>query len=288
MVSSMTGFARKQAQGEWGSLVWEIRSLNHRYLECTFKIPNSLRELEPELKSFLQKKIARGSVECHLRFHPGQAFANEISVNEVLLNSLKKAYNTVSKHLNQSDSLKPIDALKWPGVLHYDEEDLQFAHVAIFESFRQAVDNLSAVRQKEGLVLKEVVLDKVKQLNVQIKVAETYQDDLIARLKERMQNRVEPFKMDLDEARLEQEIVILAQKSDVSEELDRLNAHMQEIENIVNQGSVIGRRLDFLSQELNREVNTLGAKSCSNAISKRVVEMKVLIEQLREQAQNIE
>ena len=287
MTRSMTAFARQELQQPWGSLIWEVRSVNHRYLEPHLRLPESLRDLEGPLRETLRKKLSRGKVECTLRFVP-EAQSQTLTVNQDFARELIGAAQQVSELLPESKPLDTLEVLRWPGVLQDTKLDMDAVKKAALELFHGALEELIESRGREGVELAALIdqrLDAIAEIVVDVReklpaILQAQRDNLKARLDE--------LKEDLDEGRLEQEMVILAQKADVDEEMDRLNTHVQEVKRVLKSKGPIGRRLDFLMQELNREANTLSSKSMASDTTQSAVDLKVLIEQMREQVQNIE
>ncbi len=287
MTRSMTAFARQEEQHPWGSLIWEVRSVNHRYLEPHLRLPESLRDLEAPLREALRKSLSRGKLECTLRF-VAEAQSQTLTVNQDLAAGLIAAAQQVAGMLPESQPLNSLDILRWPGVLQDTSLDMDVVKQAALVLFQRALDELIESRGREGVELASLInlrLDTIGDIVQDVRaklpgVLQAQRDTLTARLEE--------FKADLDASRLEQEMVILAQKADVDEEMDRLNTHVQEVRRVLKQKGPVGRRLDFLMQELNREANTLSSKSIVSDTTQSAVELKVLIEQMREQIQNIE
>ncbi|MDX2422953.1 MAG: YicC/YloC family endoribonuclease [Amphritea sp.] len=287
MTRSMTAFARQEAQHEWGSLIWEVRSVNHRYLEPHLRLPESLRDIEGPLREALRKKLSRGKIECTLRF-VAEAQSQTLTVNETFARELLDAAQQMENLLQVSKPIDTMDLLRWPGVLQDTSLDMDAVKKAALSLFHTALDELIESRAREGVELAALIdqrLDTITEIVVDVRsklpgILQAQRDNLKARLEE--------FKADLDQNRVEQEMVILAQKADVDEEMDRLNTHVQEVKRVLKSKGPIGRRLDFLMQELNREANTLSSKSIVTDTTQSAVELKVLIEQMREQIQNIE
>ncbi len=288
MIRSMTAFSRAQATGDWGSATWELRSVNHRYLDASLRLPESLRELENKLREIMRKNLSRGKVECNLRFVPGSAVKSELLVNQQLADRLVECGKQISNHIPDAQAIDPISILRWPGVIEVSEVMLDEAKYPILTLFEEAVKGLQKEREREGSSLQEHLQKRVGGMQSEVETISKVLPDIIARQRERLLNRFNEVKIELDPERLEQEMVFLAQKIDVAEELDRLNTHIIEVKNVLAKGGAVGRRLDFLMQELNREANTIASKSISSDTTKASVELKVLIEQMREQVQNIE
>ncbi|PXF28994.1 hypothetical protein WH50_23190 [Pokkaliibacter plantistimulans] len=287
MTQSMTAFARKEIQQEWGTLVWEIRSVNHRYLEPILRLPDNLRELETGLREKLRQHLSRGKVECTLRF---QAAAGQGSmvINEPLLQSLLDACDQVQTLLPKAGKLNPLEVLQWPGVLQSSEHDLAEVQAEALDQFDEALAELVQGRQREGGELAQLILQRLTAMSSIVAKVRDLLPAILERQRQQLLDKFAELQIELDPTRLEQEMVLLAQKADVAEELDRLDTHIQEVKRVLRQSGSIGRRLDFLMQELNREANTLSSKSIVADTTQQAVELKVLIEQMREQVQNIE
>ncbi|MFP8967931.1 YicC/YloC family endoribonuclease [Pokkaliibacter sp. CJK22405] len=287
MTQSMTAFARTETQQDWGTLVWEIRSVNHRYLEPILRLPDNLRELEMPLREKLRKTLARGKVECTLRFQPA-AGQDSLNVNEAALQALLDACDQVQTLLPKPTKLNPLELLQWPGVLRGAEVDQADIVTEALLQFSEALTELVENRQREGQELEGLISSRLTQMTSIVAHVRELMPTILERQREQLLERFADLAVELDPARLEQEMVILAQKADVAEELDRLDTHVQEVKRVLRQNGSIGRRLDFLMQELNREANTLSSKSIVAETTQQAVELKVLIEQMREQIQNIE
>ncbi|CAH0993139.1 hypothetical protein SIN8267_03278 [Sinobacterium norvegicum] len=284
---SMTAFSRQQGDYDWGQLTWELRSVNHRYLEPSFKLPEALRGLEPAIRESLKKHLARGKVECALRFHL-QTEQQNLNVNTELAGQLLAAVSQLQQLGGEQQQPNSLDLLRWPGVLAEQKlngEQMQSDATALFEL---AIEQLVDSRAREGEEMKNVVLSRLDSIaaitaDIRSKIA-----TILAAQRQKLIDKLDALKADLDNDRIEQEMVHLAQKSDVAEELDRLDTHIAEVRRVLTKGGACGRRLDFLMQELNREANTLSSKSIVSETTQAAVELKVLIEQMREQIQNIE
>jgi uncharacterized protein (TIGR00255 family) len=291
MPCSMTGFARQERQCPWGTLVWEVRSVNHRYLEPHFRIPDSLRELEPQLRDAMRKQLSRGKVEAsfHLQLNNVSDEENSsLDVNMPLVQQLTQAIEKVELQMATSSAVSALDILAWPGVIAERQLDKDALLEEALSLFNLALSNLIEHRLREGEELKSLIEQRLQGVNEQVTLVRGKLPGILQAQRERLQEKLESVKAELDQDRLEQEMVILAQKADVDEELDRLNTHVTEVERTLKQKGSIGRRLDFLMQELNREANTLSSKSIVSDTTQAAVELKVLIEQMREQVQNIE
>ncbi|OGT45539.1 MAG: YicC family protein [Gammaproteobacteria bacterium RIFCSPHIGHO2_12_FULL_41_20] len=288
MLYSMTGFARAQSQGDWGGAICELRSINHRYLEISVYLPEMLQVLEGAVRDCLKQQIKRGKVECKIRYQPSEVLQTDMVVHTALVKQLAQASEVVSEFCMNLAPASTIDILRWPGVLkttEMDTADIQVEMVALIE---KAVQDLLAARAREGQELKELFLQRVHAMQLEVAKVKQRAPDVIRAQREQLLQRFVDAQVTLDANRLEQEMVLFAQKIDVMEELERLETHLREIQRVLKQGGVVGRRLDFLMQELNREANTLGSKAVVTDAIHAAVELKVLIEQMREQVQNIE
>lgn len=287
MIYSMTAFARSEVKKEWGTAVWEIRSVNQRYLETYFRLPEQFRSLEPVLRERFRKRLQRGKVECALRFTANDSAVTKLNLNEQLAKQVLHAADWVQSH-GQSTGVNPLDVLKWPGVIASEEADMDAIQADMLEGLDKAMDDFIAARGAEGETLKSLIEQRLDAIEVEAEKVAQRMPEILTWQREKIQARFEEAKLELDAARVEQEMILLAQKVDVAEELDRLNSHVAETRKILKKGGACGRRLDFMMQEFNRESNTLGSKSISTEITQSAVELKVLIEQMREQIQNIE
>lgn len=288
MVASMTAFARKQTEYEWGTLIWEIRSVNHRYLEPGLRIPDMVRAIEPQVRDALRKAISRGKVDCQLRIQ----LTNNEGGNENLNDALVKKLLHLSAHVrsvsHDASHLSVAEILRWPGVLQEQELDTNSLQADALALLKETLTDFDASRQREGEELSQLIRQRLYSVRDIVKSIRERLPEILLRQQDNIRTRLDAFLTELDPARLEQEIVLLAQKADVDEELDRLFTHVSEVERVLGTNEPIGRRLDFLMQELNREANTLSSKSIVAETTLNAVELKVLIEQMREQVQNIE
>jgi len=288
MMLSMTAFSRQQLEQDWGSLTWEIRSVNHRYLETSFRLPEMFRGLENAVREIVRKRLSRGKVECQLRYQSGESYQAELHLNNDLIRKLNQANIEIEKITGTATKLSSIDMLHWPGVIQDQEIDTAKIEKRAIELFNTALDDLIASREREGEELKGFLLQRIESIKEIIVTLRTKMPEILARQKQSLLERLEELKAELEPTRLEQEIALLAQKADVDEELDRLDLHLKEVQRVLGLTGQKGRRLDFLMQELNREANTLTSKSIVIDTTLSAVELKVLIEQMREQIQNIE
>lgn len=288
MIYSMTAYARKEVKGDWGTAVWEIRSVNQRYLETYFRLPEQFRGLEPMLRERFRKRLARGKVECALRFEANPAAKGELSINEGLAQQVINAANQVMKMTGDESRLNPFQVMNWPGVMETSEQDMDVVNKDVLAAFDEAVSEFIDARGREGENMKELIEQRLAAITDEVVKVRARMPEILEWQRERLFSKFEDAKVELDASRIEQELILLAQKSDVAEELDRLDSHVKEATNILKKGGACGRRLDFMMQEFNRESNTLASKSISTDITASGVELKVLIEQMREQIQNIE
>jgi len=291
-ICSMTAFARQEAGTPWGALTWELRSVNHRYLEISLRLPEELRALEPHVRELIGRHAARGKVDGTLRFQPGESATAELSPDVGLISRLIASGKMVGDMAMAADTtvspLRAIDILRWPGVLKAPPLDVESLGAAALETLSAALGELVTTRKREGARLQEFMLQRLQAMEQLVVQAKELLPEATRLFRERLETRLKEIRQQLDPARLEQEMVLFAHKADVTEEIDRLTAHFTEIRRVFDQSGPIGRRLDFLMQELNREANTLSSKSTDTRLTNVAVELKVLIEQMREQVQNIE
>lgn len=290
MIYSMTAFARHQAQGEWGSLTCEMRSINHRYLEISIHLPEVLRVLEMPLRELIRQQLKRGKIECAIRYQAQMVDGGQpvVSVNSPLAQALCQACETISGFLPTAAPISPSDILRFPGVLETKEADIKQLQEQVFKLLNATLQELIQARGREGEELKLLFLQRMDLILSELVKVRGRLPQVMADQQERIRKRLQDAKLELDQSRLEQEMVYFAQKIDVAEEIDRTETHVGEVRRVLAEGGLAGRRLDFLLQELNREANTLGSKSVDPVLTHAAVEMKVLIEQVREQVQNIE
>ncbi|MCW9055534.1 MAG: YicC family protein, partial [Gammaproteobacteria bacterium] len=261
MTKSMTAFARTSTTQDFGSLVWEVRSVNHRYLDVSTRIPEDLRAIEIAVREKVSSVLKRGKVECALRFRAASGHASDIQVNEPLAKAVLDACKVVVKQLHQPSEMNAMDVLRWPGVVEQPEQDLQPVSKAALELLDEALNELVENRQREGERLQEMVLQRKQAMQEIVNQEKQRRPEILKAYREKMLARLEELKASPDMDRFEQELAYIAQKMDVDEELDRLNSHFKEMTDVFNRDEAIGRRLDFIMQELNREANTLGSKS---------------------------
>ena len=287
MIHSMTAFSRHEIKGDWGNAVWEIRSVNQRFLETYFRLPEQFRGIEPVLRERFRKQLNRGKVECNLRFNANVASKSELALNEKLALQLLQHANWINEQTLNSQ-VNPLEVMRWPGVMESAEEDMSVIQAELLAGFDTALTDFIAARASEGENLKVMIEQRLDAIVVEADKVQTFMPEVIEWQRNRIIDKFTDAKIDLDSGRVEQELVLLAQKMDVAEELDRLNSHVSETKKILKKGGAQGRRLDFMMQEFNREANTLGSKSINTDVTASAVELKVLIEQMREQIANIE
>ena len=288
MIRSMTAYDRKERQGEWGRLVWELRSINHRYLDSYLRLPDELRQLEPAVRERLTKGLARGKVECSLKFQPAPGVTSNLEVNWLYTERLLAACAALGQQMSMVAPISPLELLRVPGVLTEVEPDLEPVVAAALELLDEAIEGLIENREREGARLAEIIRDRAERIAELAKQVRGMREEINAHLREKLLGRLRELDVAVDPGRVEQEMVIVAQRLDVDEELERLATHVDEVLRVLERKEPVGRRLDFLMQELNREANTLSSKSADTSTTGAAVEMKVLIEQMREQIQNIE
>lgn len=288
MIRSMTAFSHRELTTDQGTLQWEMRTVNHRYLDVSLRLPEELRSQENTFREIIQNGLKRGKVEASLRFSAANGNVSEIRINEPLARALLLAYRQLEAITDNLEPLKAVDILRWPGVTQDATPDMDIlsAHAKVL--LQDTLDDLLEMREREGKRLADFIyqrLDQIAEITVRIR---KHRPAIIAAQREKILNRIEELKLSPDYNRIEQELVILAQRLDVDEELDRLMAHLDEINAVLERDEPVGRRLDFLMQELNREANTLASKSNDSDTTQAAVDLKVMIEQMREQVQNIE
>ncbi|ARU95818.1 YicC/YloC family endoribonuclease [Tatumella citrea] len=287
MIRSMTAYARREVKGDWGSASWELRSVNQRYLETYMRLPEQFRSLEPMIRERIRHRLTRGKIECALRFDASQGAQSELILNEALAKQLIQSANWVKLQADEG-SINPVDILRWPGVMAAAEQDLDNINQQLMAALEQALDDFITARETEGQALQALIEQRLEGVSQQVVKVRAHMPEVMQWQRERLVAKLEEAEIQLENNRLEQELVMMAQRIDVAEELDRLEAHVKETYNILKKKEAVGRRLDFMMQEFNRESNTLGSKSINADITASAVELKVLIEQMREQIQNIE
>lgn len=288
MIRSMTGFARKERQGAWGTLSCEIRTVNHRYLEVALRLPDELKSIEGEVRQLIGATLRRGKVDANLYLKSATGGAPAVELNAELVAQLVRQAAEVGKLLDPPAPVSPLEIMRWPGVIREAERDSGPVLDATQVLVREALQELNETRAREGSRLREVILQRCSAMQSQVDTVRQRLPEVAARLRSRIIDKVAQLGQTIDASRLEQEIILYTHKMDVDEELDRLVSHLTEITGALDSSEPAGRRLDFLMQELNREANTLSSKSQDVDTTRAAVDMKVIIEQIREQIQNIE
>lgn len=284
----MTGFARRERQGPWGTLVCELRTVNHRYLETSLRLPDELKALENEVRQGIAAALRRGKVDASLYLKAASGTQRSLELDTALLDELLARVEQVRGRLADAAPVSPLELLRWPGIVGEAELDAKPVLVAALELLREAVNELNDTRYREGQRMRDLLLARCASVRAQVQVVKLRLPEVSQRLRERILERISQLGVAPDVERLEQEIVLYTHKMDVDEELDRLTAHLEEVTAVLDSSEPAGRRLDFLMQELNREANTLSSKSQDSETTRAAVDMKVMIEQMREQVQNVE
>lgn len=288
MIRSMTGFARRERQGPWGTLVCELRTVNHRYLEASLRLPEELKALDNEVRQTIAAALRRGKVDANLYLKSAAGTQRSLELDTQLLEQLVARVEQVRGTLKYPASVSPIELLRWPGIVRETEVDIRPVLTAALELLREALNELNETRLREGQRIRELLLTRCSTMRTQVQSVRGRLPEVSKRLRDRIVERIAQLGTTPDPERLEQELVLYAHKMDVDEELDRLGAHLEEVTASLNSPEPAGRRLDFLMQELNREANTLSSKSQDSETTRAAVDMKVMIEQMREQVQNVE
>ncbi|MEI7176971.1 YicC/YloC family endoribonuclease [Pectobacterium carotovorum] len=287
MIRSMTAYARREIKGNWGSAAWELRSVNQRYLETYLRLPEQFRSLEPVARERIRARLTRGKIECNLRFELDPSAQSALILNEKLAKQLVNAANWVKMQSDEGE-INPVDILRWHGVMSAEEQDLDAISAELLTALEGALDDFIAARESEGDALKGLIEQRLAGVSAEVVKVRAQMPNILLWQRERLQSKLEDAQVQLENNRLEQELVLMAQRVDVAEELDRLDAHVKETYKILKKEEAVGRRLDFMMQEFNRESNTLASKSINADVTASAIELKVLIEQMREQIQNIE
>ena len=287
MIYSMTAFAHLEIKKEWGNAVREIRSVNQRFLETYFRLPEAFRHLEMGLRERLRNSLTRGKVECSLRVELAQTSNNKIALNNDYAEQVIASLKTLQGIAGEGE-INLVDVLRYPGVVDAQSQDLDQIAQDLLAGFEQILTDFIAMRGREGANLQAIIQQRLDSIAEIAQSVQNQMPEVLQWQKDRLQQRFEELNLQLDPQRLEQEMVLTAQRVDVAEELDRLQLHVKETSSILKKGGAVGRKLDFMMQELNRESNTLASKSINADITNSAVELKVLIEQMREQIQNLE
>jgi uncharacterized protein (TIGR00255 family) len=288
MIRSMTAFARQEDDTALGSLSWEIRSVNHRYLELAIRLPDELRAAEHAVRERLNARLGRGKVDCSCRYRPAAGALSPVAVDRDRLSRVLAACREVAGQMEQSVPLNPIELLRWPGVVREVEPDTRPLQEQALALLDRTLDELITTREREGGKIRDLLQQRCMAMAALVEEARRRLPEIRLATREKLIARLAELQAPVDPGRLEQELVFLAQKMDVDEEMDRLGGHIEEVRHVLDRDEPVGRRLDFLMQELNREANTLGSKSAAPETTRISVELKVLIEQMREQVQNAE
>lgn len=288
MIRSMTGFARRERQGPWGTLVCELRTVNHRYLEISLRLPEELRALDNDVRQTIGNGLRRGKVDANLYLKTTTGTARRLELDHAILDELLARIGDVQSRIAATAPLNALDVLRWPGVVRDAEGDVRPVLAATIELLRESLQELNDTRLREGQRIRELLATRCASMSIQVDVVKTRLPEVSQRLRQRLIERITQAGVAPDAERLEQELVIYAHKMDVDEELDRLAGHLEEVKSVLDATEPAGRRLDFLMQELNREANTLSSKSQDAETTRAAVDMKVMIEQMREQVQNVE
>ncbi|MFT5083505.1 MAG: hypothetical protein ACI9Y1_001550 [Lentisphaeria bacterium] len=288
MPRSMTSFARHEVQYPWGTVSCEMRSVNHRYLEPSIRLPESLRNIEPAMREALRKQLSRGKVELSICLHTDISEDALLGLNETLAARITSMAEHLQSHISSPAKLNALDILKWPGVIktaEIDSDELQTAALSLLD---HTLKTLIQSREREGAELMQFISQRLDGVAEHVAKVRQRLPEVLDHYQQKLRAKLDALKVEVDEERYGQEAIYIAQKADVAEELDRLESHINEVRNTLKQKGPMGRRLDFLMQELNREANTLSSKSMASDTTLSAVDLKVLIEQMREQVQNIE
>ncbi len=288
MIRSMTGFARRERHGPWGTLACELRTVNHRYLEVALRLPDELRALEGDARQAIAAALRRGKIDANLHLKPAAGTAQQLDINREVLDQLLAKAHEVSSQARSTVPLNPIDILRWPGVLRDADKDLSSASAAALDLLREALTELNDVRAREGARMRDLIRLRCDSIEAQVQGVRPRLPEITAKMRAKLLERLTQLTTGVNQERLEQELALFATRLDVDEELDRLEAHLAEVRSVLDGSEPAGRRLDFLMQELNRETNTLSSKSQDLETTRAAVDMKVAIEQMREQIQNVE
>ena len=287
MIYSMTAFARLEVKKDWGDAVWEIRSVNQRYLENFFRLPEQFRGLENTLREKLRQSLTRGKIECYLRIETKTQANAALNLNKELANQVIQSLQWIKAQAGEGE-INLTDVLRYPGVVEAQEQDLDAISQDLLTAFDDLLTDFIAMRGREGEKLNDIIRQRLDAIAVEADKVRSQMPAVLQWQRERLLQRFEDAQINLDPQRVEQEMILLAQRVDVAEELDRLQMHVKETTYILKKGGAVGRKLDFMMQELNRESNTLASKSINADITAYAVELKVLLEQMREQIQNLE
>ncbi|MAL68598.1 MAG: YicC/YloC family endoribonuclease [Pseudomonadota bacterium] len=287
MPNSMTAFSRIDVNSEFGSLIFELKSVNHRFIEINFKIPELFKKLELQMRDLLKEALVRGKVECSIIINENTVLS-ETKIDQAQLENYLDLMQKVKSKVGEPDKISITDVLNLPGVLNQKPVESSGLEKFCLEGFKETIKKLKEFREIEGKKLKKDITEKIKFIEVHLESLEKELPRLLDLNRKRLEKRISDLAVQIDRDRLDQEMVLLANRSDIDEEIVRLRSHSSEVIRLLDTDNAIGRKLDFLMQEMNREANTIGSKSLSEFTSKVAIELKVLIEQIREQVQNIE
>lgn len=288
MIRSMTAFARRERTEQWGTAYWELRSVNNRYLDVTPRLPEEVRAIEGAIRERVRARLGRGKVDCTLRLSLGAGSDVSLELDLELARRIAEATREIDALLHDPARINAVDVLRWPGVVQTQTPDIDAVGKAVLELLDEALNELVATREREGQHIDGLLRQRCEEIQVLTGAVRQRLPEVLEACRQRLRDRLAEFAEQLNEERLEQEMAMVAQKTDVAEELDRLDAHIKEVQRVLDEEQPAGRRLDFLMQELNREANTLGSKSIDTETTRASVDLKVFIEQMREQIQNVE
>jgi len=288
MIRSMTAFARSERTEDWGTAYWELRSVNNRYLDVSPRLPEEVRAVESAVRERVRARLGRGKIDCTLRLTLGAKSNAGLELDLELAKRVAEATREIDSLIHDPSRVSAVDILRWPGVVQTQSPDVDALGKAVLTLLDDALDQLVTSREREGEHIAGLLQQRCNEIEVIIAAVRERLPEVLAACRQRLHDRLAELVEQLNEERLEQEIALVAQKTDVAEELDRLDAHVKEVRRVVAEEEPAGRRLDFLMQELNREANTLGSKSIDTETTRASVDLKVLIEQMREQIQNVE
>ena len=288
MLNSMTGFARETADTPFGTMTCELRAVNHRFLDVQFRLPEELRAKELQLRAMLGETLKRGKVECSLYLKRGAGIAPELALNEELVRKIAVRAVEIAGHLPATGAIDPLDVLRWPGVVAEPDVDAEPLFQEAVDVIGRALGMLAAMRASEGERIRAMLDARLGEVLTIAEDVRKRMPEVLEAVRNKQRERIDKLDVEADPGRLETELALIAQKLDVAEEIDRLESHVSEVRAAMKGDDAVGRRLDFLMQELNREANTLGSKSADTETTRAAVDLKVLIEQMREQVQNVE
>ncbi|MGK2960428.1 MAG: YicC/YloC family endoribonuclease [Candidatus Malihini olakiniferum] len=287
MIRSMTAYARRDIKCSWGNASWDLRSVNHRYLEIYIRLPEHFRSLEPVIREHIRARLTRGKIECNLRVELDPSAQGSLIMNKELAKQLIKAANWVKMQSDEGE-INPVNILYWPGVMSAQDQDLDAIANELIVLLEKALGDFITARETEGAALKRLIEKRLAGVSAEVVKVRAHMPIILQWQRERLLNKLKEAQVQLENNRQEQELVLLAQRVDVAEELDRLEAHVKETYNILKKSEAVGRHLEFMMQEFNRESNALASKSINTDVTTSAIELKLLIEQMREQIQNIE